>query len=45
MNFDLLHETISSSSEEEEEAEDLNIKNININEIYDEEWSESDNEI
>ena len=42
VKVDLLHETISSSSEEEEE---LNIENININEISDEEWSDSDNKI
>ena len=42
MNVDLLHETISSSEEEEEER---NIENININEISDEEWSDSDDEI
>ena len=41
VNVDLLRETISSSSEEE----DLNIENININEISDEEWSESNDEI
>ena len=43
VNFDLLHETISSSEEEEEE--DLNIEDININEISDEEGSESENQI
>ena len=42
VNVDLLHETISSSEEEEEER---NIENININEISDEEWSDSDDEI
>ena len=41
VNVDLLHETISSSEEEEER----NIENININEISDEEWSDSDDEI
>ena len=35
VNIDLLHEAISSSSEEEE---DLNIENININEISNEEF-------
>ena len=43
MNVDLLHETISSSEEEEEE--ERNIENININEISDEEWSDSNDEI
>ena len=42
VNVDLLQETISSSSQEEEER---NIENININEISNEEWSDSDNEI
>ena len=42
VNLYLLHETISSSEKEEE---DLNIENININEISDEEWSESDDGI
>ena len=42
VNVDLLHETISLSEEEEEER---NIENININEISDEEWSDSDDEI
>ena len=42
VNVDLLYETISSSEEEEEER---NIENININEISDEEWSDSDDEI
>ena len=42
VNVDLLYETISSSSEEEEEH---NIENININEITDEEWSDSDDKI
>ena len=42
VNVDLLHKTISSSSEEEEEH---NIENININEITDEEWSDSDDKI
>ena len=42
MNVDLLHETISLSEEEEEER---NIENININEISDEEWSDSNDEI
>ena len=41
VNVDLPHETISSSEEEEER----NIENININEISDEEWSDSDDEI
>ena len=41
VNVDLLHETISSAEEEEER----NIENININEISDEEWSDSDDEI
>ena len=41
VNVDLLHETISSSEEEEER----NIENININEISDEEWSDSNDEI
>ena len=42
LTVDLLHETISSSEEEKEER---NIENININEIYDEEWSGFDDEI
>ena len=41
MNVDLLHKTVSSSEEEEEH----NIENININEITDEEWSDSDDKI
>ena len=41
VNVDLLHKTVSSSEEEEER----NIENININEISDEEWSDSDDEI
>ena len=42
VNVDLLYKTISSSSEEEEEH---NIENININEITDEAWSDSDDKI
>ena len=42
VNLYLLPETISSSEKEEE---DLNIENININEISDEEWCESDDGI
>ena len=42
VNVDLLHETISSSEEKEKER---NIENININKIFDEEWSDSDDEI
>ena len=42
VNVDLLHETISSEEEKEKER---NIENININKIFDEEWSDSVDEI
>ena len=41
MNVDLLHETISSSEDEEET---VNIENINLNEISDNNWSDSEDE-
>ena len=41
MNVDLLRETISSSEAEEET---LNIENINLNEISDNNWSDSEDE-
>ena len=41
VNVGLLHETISS----EEKEKERNIENININKIFDEEWSDSDDEI
>ena len=41
MNVDLLRETISSSEAEEET---VNIENINLNEISDNNWSDSEDE-
>ena len=44
-NVNLLHETISSSSSSEDEEENVNIADIDINEISDDNWSDSDDEI